>query len=89
MKTERMLPGIYNQSWDMRTLSRICDLEYDLVSYYTQHILDCYSPQHCPENLLPELAAHIGFDYNEFKTDNDEQEDHYSQSHDIKGRLLC
>lgn len=68
MKTERMLPDIYNQSWDMRTLSRICDLEYGLVSYYTQHILDCYSPQHCPENLLPELAAHIGFDYNEFKT---------------------
>lgn len=68
MKTERMLPNIYNQSWDMRTLSRICDTEFDLLAYYTNHILDCYSPQHCPENLLPELAAHIGFNYNEFKT---------------------
>lgn len=68
MKTERMLPDIYNRSWDMRTLSRICDTEFDLLAYYTQHILDCYSPQHCPENLLPELAAHIGFNYNEYKS---------------------
>lgn len=68
MKTERMLPDIYAQSWDMRTLCRIFDAEFNLLEYYTKHILDCYSPQHCPENLLSELAEHIGFDYNEFKT---------------------
>lgn len=68
MKSERMLPDIYVQSWDMRTLCRIFDAEFDLIAYYTNRILDCYSPQHCPENLLAELAEHIGFDYNEFKT---------------------
>lgn len=68
MKSERMLPDIYVQSWDIRTMCRIFDAEFDLLQYYTNRITDCYSPQHCPENLLAELAEHIGFDYNEFKT---------------------
>ena len=68
MKSEKMIPEIYVQSADIRTLCRIFDIEYDLLLYYTNHILDCYSPEHCQEHLLPELAEHIGFDYNELKT---------------------
>lgn len=68
MKAEHMVPTIYLRSWDFRVLCRLFDAEFDLLKYYTDHILDCYSPQHCPRNLLPELAEHIGFDYNEFKS---------------------
>ena len=68
MKCERMIPNIYEQSFDMRTMCRIFDIEHELLEYYTNHILDCYSPEHCPRNLLPELAEHIGFDYQELKT---------------------
>lgn len=68
MKSEKMVPDIYAQSWDLRTLCRIFDSQFDVLEYYTNHILDCYSPEHCQEHLLPELAEHIGFDYNEFKT---------------------
>lgn len=67
MKTENMIPKAYMQSADMRTLCRIFDLEFDLLKYQTDHILDCYSPEHCLEHLLPELAEHIGFAYNEKK----------------------
>ena len=68
MKSENMIPKVYMQSWDMRTLCRIFDIEMEQLKYYTDRILDCYSPEHCPENLLPELAEHIGFDYQELKT---------------------
>ena len=68
MKAERMIPNIYEQSFDMRTLCRLFDIEMEVLEYYTNHILDCYSPEHCPRNLLPELAEHIGFDYQELKT---------------------
>lgn len=68
MKCERMIPNIYEQSFDMRTICRLFDIEMELLEYYTNHILDCYSPEHCPRNLLPELAEHIGFDYQELKT---------------------
>lgn len=68
MKAERMIPNIYEQSFDMRTICRLFDIEMELLEYYTNHILDCYSPEHCPRNLLPELAEHIGFDYQELKT---------------------
>ena len=68
MKTERMIPNIYEQSFDMRTICRLFDIEMEVLEYYTNHILDCYSPEHCPKNLLPELAEHIGFDYQELKS---------------------
>lgn len=68
MKSERMIPNIYEQSFDMRTMCRFFDIEHELLEYYTNHILDCYSPEHCPKHLLPELAEHIGFDYQELKT---------------------
>lgn len=68
MKSENMIPKAYMQSSDMRTMCRIFDLEYNLLKYYTDRILDCYSPEHCQEHLLPELATHIGFDYQERKT---------------------
>lgn len=63
-----MLPSVYRQSMDIRTVCRYFDLEISLLDYYTEHILDCYSPEHCPEHLLAELAEHIGFDYNELKS---------------------
>jgi len=68
MKSEHMIPTIYRRSFDIRTMCRYFDLELDLLQYYTNHILDCYSPEHCPVNLLAELAEHIGFDYNELKS---------------------
>lgn len=68
MKCERMIPNIYEQSFDMRTMCRLFDIEHELLEYYTNHILDCYSPEHCPEHLLKELAEHIGFDYQELKS---------------------
>lgn len=68
MKCERMIPNIYEQSYDMRTMCRIFDLEHELIEYYTNHILDCYSPEHCPKKLLADLATHIGFDYQELKS---------------------
>lgn len=68
MKSERMIPNIYEQSFDMRTMCRFFDIEHELLEYYTNHILDCYSPEHCPKHLLAELAEHIGFDYQELKT---------------------
>lgn len=68
MKSERMIPNIYEQSFDMRTICRLFDIEHELLEYYTNHILDCYSPEHCPRNLLAELAEHIGFDYQELKS---------------------
>lgn len=63
-----MIPNIYEQSADMRAMCRFFDIEHELLEYYTNHILDCYSPEHCPRNLLPELAEHIGFDYQELKS---------------------
>lgn len=68
MKSERMIPNVYEQSFDMRTMCRFFDIEHELLEYYTNHILDCYSPEHCPRALLPELAEHIGFDYQELKS---------------------
>lgn len=68
MKSERMIPNIYEQSFDMRTMCRFFDIEHELLEYYTNHILDCYSPEHCPKHLLAELAEHIGFEYQELKT---------------------
>ena len=68
MKTEHMIPKVYMESGDMRALCRFFDLEFDLLKYQTDHILDCYSPEHCLEHLLPELAEHIGFDYQELKS---------------------
>lgn len=68
MKCERMIPNIYEQSADMRAMCRFFDIEHELLEYYTNHILDCYSPEHCPKHLLPELAEHIGFDYQELKS---------------------
>lgn len=68
MKCERMIPNIYEQSADMRTMCRFFDIEHEILEYYTNHILDCYSPEHCPTNLLAELAEHIGFDYQELKS---------------------
>lgn len=68
MKAERMIPNIYEQSFDMRTMCRLIDIEMEIIEYYTNHILDCYSPEHCPKNLLAQLAEHIGFDYQELKT---------------------
>lgn len=68
MKCERMIPSIYERSFDMRTMCRLFDIEHELLEYYTNHILDCYSPEHCPRNLLAELAEHIGFDYQELKS---------------------
>lgn len=68
MKCERMIPNIYEQSADMRTMCRFFDIEHEILEYYTNHILDCYSPEHCPRTLLPELAEHIGFDYQELKS---------------------
>ena len=68
MKCERMIPNIYEQSADMRTVCRFFDIEHEILEYYTNHILDCYSPEHCPDNLLAELAEHIGFDYQELKS---------------------
>lgn len=68
MKSERMIPNIYEQSFDMRTMCRFFDIEHELLEYYTNHILDCYSPEHCPKHLLAELAEHIGFDYQDLKT---------------------
>ena len=68
MKAERMIPNIYEQSSDMRTLCRFIDAEAEILEYYTNHILDCYSPEHCPNHLVEELAEHIGFKYNDLKT---------------------
>lgn len=68
MKSERMIPNIYEQSSDIRTVCRLFDIEHELLEYYTNHILDCYSPEHCPKHLLSELAEHIGFDYQELKS---------------------
>ena len=68
MKSERMIPNVYEQSFDMRTMCRFFDIEHELLEYYTNHILDCYSPEHCPRALLPDLAEHIGFDYQELKS---------------------
>lgn len=68
IKSEEMLPQVYAQSWDIRTLCRIFDLSFDQVKYYTDRILDCYSPENCPDNLLPELAEHIGFKYQDLKS---------------------
>lgn len=68
MKCERMIPSIYRQSSDMRTLCRIIDSEMEILEYYTNHILDCYSPEHCPTDLLDNLADHIGFKYQGLKT---------------------
>ena len=68
MKCERMIPSIYRQSSDMRTLCRIIDAEMEILEYYTNHILDCYSPEHCPQDLLDDLADHIGFKYQELKS---------------------
>lgn len=68
MKVEHMIPNIYEQSYDMRIIARLIDAEAEILRYYTEHILDCYSPEHCPQNLLDDLAAHIGFDYQELKT---------------------
>ena len=68
MKAERMIPNIYEQSSDMRTLCRFIDAEAEILEYYTDHILDCYSPEHCPNHLVEELAEHIGFKYNDLKT---------------------
>ncbi len=63
-----MIPNIYEQSSDMRTMCRIIDAEAEILEYYTDHILDCYSPEHCPAHLVEELATHIGFKYNDLKT---------------------
>lgn len=68
MKAERMIPNIYEQSSDMRTMCRFIDAEAEILEYYTNHILDCYSPEHCPNHLVEELATHIGFTYNDLKT---------------------
>ena len=68
MKAERMIPNIYEQSSDMRTMCRLIDAEAEILEYYTDHILDCYSPEHCPNHLVEELAEHIGFKYNDLKT---------------------
>lgn len=68
MKTERMIPNIYEQSFDMRLVCRLFDAEMEILEYYTNHILDCYSPEHCPKDLLDQLAEHIGFDYQELKS---------------------
>ena len=68
MKVEHMIPNIYEQSSDMRTVARLFDAEFEIIKYFTDHILDCYSPEHCPQPLLDDLAAHIGFDYQELKT---------------------
>ena len=68
MKVEHMIPNIYEQSSDIRTVARLFDAEFEILKYYTDHILDCYSPEHCPQPLLDDLAEHIGFDYQELKT---------------------
>ena len=68
MKAERMIPNIYEQSSDMRTMCRLIDAEAEILEYYTDHILDCYSPEHCPNHLVEELATHLGFKYNDLKT---------------------
>lgn len=68
MKVEHMIPNIYEQSYDMRIIARLIDAEAEILRYYTEHILDCYSPEHCPQNLLEVLAEHIGFDYQELKS---------------------
>lgn len=68
MKAERMIPNIYEQSSDMRTVCRLFDAEAEILEYYTDHILDCYSPEHCPDHLVEELAEHIGFKYQDLKT---------------------
>lgn len=68
MKVEHMIPNIYEQSSDMRIVARLFDAEFEILKYFTDHILDCYSPEHCPQDLLDDLAEHIGFDYQELKT---------------------
>ena len=40
MKAERMIPNIYEQSFDMRTLCRLFDNEMEVMEYYNNHILD-------------------------------------------------
>jgi hypothetical protein len=68
MKVEHMIPNIYAQSFDMRIVARLIDAEAEILRYYTEHILDCYSPEHCPPNLLETFAEHLGFAYQELKT---------------------
>lgn len=68
LTAEHMIPNIYEQSSDMRTVCRLIDAEAEILEYYTNHILDCYSPEHCPNHLVEELATHIGFKYNDLKT---------------------
>ena len=67
LTAEHMIPNIYEQSSDMRTVCRLIDAEAEILEYYTNHILDCYSPEHCPNHLVEELATHIGFKYNDLK----------------------
>lgn len=68
IKASHMIPDIYEQSSDMRTMCKLIDGEAEILKYYTDHILDCYSPEHCPNHLVEELATHIGFKYNDLKT---------------------
>ena len=59
------VPEIYKSSADFRFFLNWFALALTRVKYDTEHMIDLYDPQRCPENLLWMLGDTVGFKYDD------------------------
>lgn len=69
--TKHFVPEVYSNSRDFRVFLRIIEVLVNSLKYNIDHFLDLYSPEDCPDNLLPLLAGMVGYEYdNTLSIDN-------------------
>ena len=59
------VPEIYKSSSDFRFFLNWFALALTRIKYDTEHMIDLYDPQRCPENLLWMLGDTVGFKYDD------------------------
>ncbi len=56
-------PEIYRTSPDFIALAKLADRELEPAEFYAERFTDLLSAEHCPKNLLPQLASQRGYGY--------------------------
>ena len=61
--TKHYVPEVYSESRDYRVFLKMIGMLFTVIKYNADHFPDLYTPENCPENLLPYLGDMVGYDY--------------------------
>ena len=66
--TKKYVPEAYVESRDFRVFLRQLGMFTTVMKYNIDHFTDLYSPENCPEHMLPLLATMVGYEYDSNKS---------------------